>query len=80
MKHVFVETNFLVDLLRPFPSKDAENLFVRNGADLLLYISMVFAIRGMAHPEGSNHRRRPGVHTGDDDVCRKALDRRSDPL
>jgi predicted nucleic acid-binding protein len=39
MKHVFVETNFLVDLLRPFPSKDAEKLFARNnGADLRLYI------------------------------------------
>jgi len=39
MKHVFVETNFLVDLLRPFPSKDAEALFARNdGADLRLYI------------------------------------------
>jgi len=23
MKHVFVETNFLVDLLRPLPSRDA---------------------------------------------------------
>lgn len=30
MKHVFVETNFLIDLLRPFPSKDAEALFARN--------------------------------------------------
>jgi hypothetical protein len=38
MKHVFVETNFLVDLLRPFPSKDAENLIARNGVDLRLYI------------------------------------------
>lgn len=38
MKHVFVETNFLVDLLRPFPSKDAENLLARNGVDLRLYI------------------------------------------
>lgn len=38
MKHVFVETNFLVDLLRPFPSKDAEDLFGRNGVDVRLYI------------------------------------------
>lgn len=39
MKHVFVETNFLIDLLRPFPSKDAENLFARNnGVDVRLYI------------------------------------------
>lgn len=38
MKHVFVETNFLVDLLRPFPSPDAERLFARNGVDLALYI------------------------------------------
>ena len=29
MKHVFVETNFLIDLLRPFPSQDAEKLFAR---------------------------------------------------
>jgi predicted nucleic acid-binding protein len=39
MKHVFVETNFLIDLLRPFPSKDAERLFARNdGVDIRLYI------------------------------------------
>lgn len=39
MKHVFVETNFLVDLLRPFPSQDAVNLFARNdGVNLRLYI------------------------------------------
>jgi hypothetical protein len=35
MKHVFVETNFLIELLRPFPSKDAEQLSARNnGVDL----------------------------------------------
>jgi len=39
MKHVFVETNFLIDLLRPFPSKDAEQLFGRNdGVNMRLYI------------------------------------------
>lgn len=39
MKHVFVETNFLVDLLRPFPSRDAEALFKRNdGVNLRLYV------------------------------------------
>lgn len=39
MKHVFVETNFLIDLLRPFPSQDAERLFARNdGINLQLYI------------------------------------------
>ena len=39
MKHVFVETNFLIDLLRPFSSKDAESLFARNdGVNLRLYI------------------------------------------
>jgi len=37
-KHVFVETNFLVDLLRPFPSRDAEALFARNGVDVCLYV------------------------------------------
>jgi len=39
MKHVFVETNFLVSLLRPFPAKDASDLFARNdGVNLRLYI------------------------------------------
>jgi predicted nucleic acid-binding protein len=39
MKHVFVETNFLIELLRPFPSKDAERLFACNdGVNLRLYI------------------------------------------
>lgn len=38
MKHVFVETNFLVELLRPFPSKDAQDLYARNdGVNLRLY-------------------------------------------
>jgi predicted nucleic acid-binding protein len=39
VKHVFVETNFLIALLRPFPSKDAEELFARNdGVHLRLYV------------------------------------------
>lgn len=39
MKHVFVETNFLIELLRPVPSKDAEDLFARNdGVHLRLYL------------------------------------------
>ena len=39
MKHVFVETNFLVELLRPSPSKDAQKLFARNdGVNLRLYV------------------------------------------
>jgi hypothetical protein len=39
MKHVFVETNFLIDLLRPSPSKDALRLFARNdGTSLRLHI------------------------------------------
>ena len=41
MKHVFVETNFLVDLLRPFPAQDAERLFARNGKDVTLYVPWV---------------------------------------
>jgi hypothetical protein len=36
MKHVFVETNFLVSLVRPFPEQEAVALFHRN--DLKLYI------------------------------------------
>lgn len=39
MKHVFVETNFLVDLLRPFPGADAHTLFKRNQiGDVRLYL------------------------------------------
>ena len=39
MKHVFVETNVLVDLLRPSPSKDADALYARNdNVDLRLYV------------------------------------------
>ena len=39
MKHVFVETNFLISLLRPFPAQDALDLFARNdGVNLRLYI------------------------------------------
>jgi len=37
MKHVFVETNFLVSLLRPFPAQDALDIFARNdGVNLRL--------------------------------------------
>jgi hypothetical protein len=39
VKHVFVETNFLVDLLRPLPSADAEALFERfQRGELQLYV------------------------------------------
>jgi hypothetical protein len=38
VKHVYVETNFIVDLLRPFPSKGARDLALRNGADLVLHV------------------------------------------
>lgn len=41
MKHVFVETNFLVDLLRPLPTRDAASLFSRVGTDVNLYIPWV---------------------------------------
>lgn len=37
-KHVIVETNFLVDLLRPFKSVEAENLLNQHGGNLYLYI------------------------------------------
>jgi hypothetical protein len=37
-KHVFVETNFLIDLLRPMQSQSVNDLFVRHGQDLYLYI------------------------------------------
>ncbi len=38
MKHVFVETNFLVDVLRPFPKPDAVALHARHGADVTLHV------------------------------------------
>lgn len=41
MKHVFVETNFLVELLRPFPARAAGRLFARNGKDATLYVPWV---------------------------------------
>ncbi|WP_437731868.1 hypothetical protein [Sorangium sp. So ce1335] len=41
MKHVFVKTNFLVDLLRPFPVRDAATLFERVANDFILHIPWV---------------------------------------
>lgn len=38
MKHVFVETNFFVDVLRPFPKPEAELLLNRHGVDVTLYV------------------------------------------
>jgi hypothetical protein len=44
MKHVFVETNFLVELVRPFPARAAEQLVARNGADVTLYAPWVSVV------------------------------------
>lgn len=41
MKQVFVETNFLVDLLRPFPRRDAKKLFGRANVDVNLHVPWV---------------------------------------
>lgn len=41
MKHVFVETNFIIDVLRPFPAPAAEALANRIGADVTLYMPWV---------------------------------------
>ncbi len=41
MKHVFVETNFLVDLLRPLSRSDATDLFARNSGGIRLYLPWV---------------------------------------
>lgn len=38
MKHVFVETNFIVDLLRPFPTQNAARLLARHGQDVTLHV------------------------------------------
>jgi len=37
MNHVFVETNFIIDVLRPFPTLDATALRQRVGADVTLH-------------------------------------------
>jgi predicted nucleic acid-binding protein len=41
LNHVFVETNFLVDLLRPFAGREAEALWGRRGKDVRLYVPWV---------------------------------------
>jgi hypothetical protein len=43
VNHVFVETNFLIDVARPFPSPDATDLLARSGAggDVTLYVPWV---------------------------------------
>ncbi|MEI8259419.1 MAG: hypothetical protein WCJ30_27440 [Deltaproteobacteria bacterium] len=43
MKHVLVETNFVIDLARPFPSPDAEKLLARAapGRDVTRHIPWV---------------------------------------
>ncbi|KYF50045.1 hypothetical protein BE08_11935 [Sorangium cellulosum] len=38
MNHVFVETNFFIDVLRPFPITEAQRLLGRHGTDLQLYV------------------------------------------
>jgi predicted nucleic acid-binding protein len=41
LKNVFVETNFLIDLLRPFPTRAASALFARAGKDISLHLPWV---------------------------------------
>ncbi len=41
MKRVFVETNFLIELLRPLPSSGAVELFSRAQKDVVLYLPWV---------------------------------------
>lgn len=38
MKHVFLETNFFVEVLRPFPAPEAVRLHGRHGADVTLHV------------------------------------------
>lgn len=38
MKHVFVETNFVIDVLRPLPTPEAEQLLSLNGSVVTLYL------------------------------------------
>jgi hypothetical protein len=49
VKHVFVETNFLIELVRPFPGRDATNLFARRvaaggAADVRFYVPWVSVV------------------------------------
>ena len=41
MKQVLVETNLLVDLLRPLPSPEATLLYARNGSDIAIHLPWV---------------------------------------
>jgi hypothetical protein len=41
MKHVFVETNFIIELVRPFPGDEAVKLHRRAGDDVTLYVPWV---------------------------------------
>lgn len=43
MKHVFVETNFVIEVTRPFPSPAAQQLLTRAqpGGDVQLYVPWV---------------------------------------
>ena len=44
MKHVFVETNFLVDVLRPSAGRDGTSLLARHGKDVTLYVPWVSVV------------------------------------
>lgn len=41
MKHVFVETNFIIELVRPFPGNDVAQLYGRLHDDVTLYVPWV---------------------------------------
>lgn len=41
MKHVFVETNFIIELVRPFAAAEAHRLASRNGVDVVLHVPWV---------------------------------------
>jgi len=41
VNHVFVETNFIIDVLRPFPAPAAATLLARVGADVTLHLPWV---------------------------------------
>jgi hypothetical protein len=38
VKHVYVETNFIIDLLRPLPSQGATDLYAEHGKNLTLHV------------------------------------------
>lgn len=44
MKHVFVETNFIIEVVRPLAAPEATKLFARRGKDIELHVPWVAVV------------------------------------